>query len=160
MVRSVVTSSREEVEAADRTRRVAHETAENAQRSQEELEQAMHEALQKLFTEQRKRGPQPSADGLKVYSPNFIHLADVGSAGSGKSSFINAVRGMSNNDPATALTGIVEVVTSLEVEWILMQINAFNFKLYSKAYKGPRSAGRVVPVPSERSGTETFHMSW
>lgn len=124
MVLSIVTSSREEVEAADRARRVAHETAENAQRRQEELEQAMHEAVEALHRAEEVRlaaerrwfegvrpERRPSDQDIAQmrarhgYSPNFIHLAVVGSAGSGKSSFINAVRG---NDPAAARTGIVE----------------------------------------------------
>ncbi|KAG1862136.1 interferon-inducible GTPase-domain-containing protein [Suillus subalutaceus] len=42
------------------------------------------------------------------YSPEFIHIAVVGSAGAGKSSFINAVRGLSRNDSMAAPTGIVE----------------------------------------------------
>ncbi|KAG0702106.1 interferon-inducible GTPase-domain-containing protein, partial [Suillus ampliporus] len=42
------------------------------------------------------------------YNPDFLHLVVVGSAGAGKSSFINAVRGLSNDDPTAARTGIVE----------------------------------------------------
>ncbi|KAG1839526.1 P-loop containing nucleoside triphosphate hydrolase protein [Suillus subluteus] len=47
------------------------------------------------------------------YSSNFIHLAVVGSAGAGKSSFINAVHGLSNDDPFAARTGIVETTDTL-----------------------------------------------
>jgi ribosome biogenesis GTPase A len=47
------------------------------------------------------------------YSPDFIHIAVVGSAGAGKSSFINAVRGLSNNDPVAARTGIVETTNTV-----------------------------------------------
>lgn len=47
------------------------------------------------------------------YSPGFIHIAVVGSAGAGKSSFINAVRGLSNNDPVAARTGIVETTDAV-----------------------------------------------
>ncbi|KAG1776869.1 interferon-inducible GTPase-domain-containing protein [Suillus placidus] len=42
------------------------------------------------------------------YSPGFIHIAVIGSAGAGKSSVINAVRGLSRNDRMAAPTGIVE----------------------------------------------------
>ncbi|KAG1746764.1 interferon-inducible GTPase-domain-containing protein [Suillus paluster] len=48
-----------------------------------------------------------------LYSPNFLHLAVVGSSGSGKSSFINAVRGLSNDDPTAARTGIVETTNAV-----------------------------------------------
>jgi GTPase Era involved in 16S rRNA processing len=47
------------------------------------------------------------------YSPDLIHIAVVGSAGAGKSSFINAVRGLSNNDPVAARTGIVETTNTV-----------------------------------------------
>ncbi|KAG1764703.1 interferon-inducible GTPase-domain-containing protein [Suillus occidentalis] len=47
------------------------------------------------------------------YSPGFIHIAVVGSAGAGKSSFINAVRGLSKNDPGAAPTGIVETTATV-----------------------------------------------
>ncbi|KAG0695007.1 P-loop containing nucleoside triphosphate hydrolase protein [Suillus ampliporus] len=47
------------------------------------------------------------------YSPNFLHLAVVGTSGVGKSSFINAVRGLSNNDSVAARTGIVETTATV-----------------------------------------------
>ncbi|KAG1806176.1 interferon-inducible GTPase-domain-containing protein [Suillus subaureus] len=47
------------------------------------------------------------------YSPDFLHIAVVGSSGGGKSSFINAVRGLSNNDPIAAPTGIVETTDAV-----------------------------------------------
>ncbi|KAG1722424.1 P-loop containing nucleoside triphosphate hydrolase protein [Suillus lakei] len=47
------------------------------------------------------------------YSPGFFHLAVVGSSGGGKSSFINAVRGLSNDDPIAAPTGIVETTNKV-----------------------------------------------
>ncbi|KAG1846240.1 interferon-inducible GTPase-domain-containing protein [Suillus subalutaceus] len=47
-----------------------------------------------------------------LYSPGFFHLAVVGTSGCGKSSFINAVHGLSNNhdsdDSIVARTEIVE----------------------------------------------------
>ncbi|KIK46995.1 hypothetical protein CY34DRAFT_75032 [Suillus luteus UH-Slu-Lm8-n1] len=47
------------------------------------------------------------------YSPGFVHIAVVGSAGAGKSSFINAVRGLSNRDPGAAPAGIVETTATV-----------------------------------------------
>ncbi|KAG2136700.1 interferon-inducible GTPase-domain-containing protein [Suillus clintonianus] len=47
------------------------------------------------------------------YSPEFFHIAVVGSAGAGKSSFINAVRGLSNKHPMAAPTGIVETTQTV-----------------------------------------------
>ncbi|KIK46997.1 hypothetical protein CY34DRAFT_104770 [Suillus luteus UH-Slu-Lm8-n1] len=93
-VQSVVASSREEIEAVDRARRVARETAENAQRRQEELEQAMHEAEEALQRAEEARlaverrwfegvrpERRPSDQDITQmrarhgHSPNFIHLA-------------------------------------------------------------------------------------
>ncbi|KAG0701112.1 interferon-inducible GTPase-domain-containing protein [Suillus ampliporus] len=119
--------SRGRTEEAERARCAAEEAAENARRRQEELARAAAEAEEALRRAEEARlaierkwfeGVRPECrpsdediarmKALYGYSPNFIHLAVVGSAGGGKSSFINAVRGLSNNDPIAARVGIVE----------------------------------------------------
>ncbi|KAG2068797.1 hypothetical protein BDR04DRAFT_1078919 [Suillus decipiens] len=47
------------------------------------------------------------------YSSGFIHIAVVGFAGAGKSSFINAVRGLPRTDSVAAPTGIVETTDTV-----------------------------------------------
>ncbi|KAG2059646.1 hypothetical protein BDR06DRAFT_667739 [Suillus hirtellus] len=47
------------------------------------------------------------------YNPGFIHIAVVGSAGAGKSSFINAVRGLSTNHTMAAPAGIIETTRTV-----------------------------------------------
>ena len=42
------------------------------------------------------------------YDPEKLHFAVCGSSGSGKSSLINAFRGLKNKDPQAARTGVVE----------------------------------------------------
>ncbi|KDQ50091.1 hypothetical protein JAAARDRAFT_42348 [Jaapia argillacea MUCL 33604] len=61
----------------------------------------------------------PTDDDIKSakirfgYTEGHFHFAIAGLAGSGKSSLINAFRGLTNNDPRAANTGIVE--TTLQV---------------------------------------------
>ncbi|KAG2068012.1 hypothetical protein BDR04DRAFT_795085 [Suillus decipiens] len=69
------------------------------------------------------------------YNPGFIHIAVVGSAGAGKSSFINAVRGLSRTDPVAAPTGIVETTNTVT------------------RYADPREDSRMVWYDVPGSGT-------
>ncbi|KAG1734133.1 interferon-inducible GTPase-domain-containing protein [Suillus lakei] len=117
-------AAEEEVEIA---RRTTEEAADDAQRRQEEHEQAATEAEEalrgveeaRLATERQwfegiRPECRPSEEDIVrmkakyFYSPNFLHFAVVGSSGVGKSSFINAVRGLSNNHAIAARTGIVD----------------------------------------------------
>jgi predicted GTPase len=45
------------------------------------------------------------------FEPDSIHVAICGPAGSGKSSIVNALRGLRNNDDEAAPTGTVETTT-------------------------------------------------
>ncbi|KAG1846269.1 interferon-inducible GTPase-domain-containing protein [Suillus subluteus] len=120
------------VEEEKRASHAARRTAANAQRRQEESERAAAEAAEALQRAEEARfatehrwleGVRPEcrpseADIVWIkteyrYSPGFLHLAVVGSSGGGKSSFINAVRGLSNNDPIAAPTGIVETTDAV-----------------------------------------------
>ncbi|KAG0695006.1 interferon-inducible GTPase-domain-containing protein [Suillus ampliporus] len=109
-----------EIEAALSRERVKE--AEIARRTAEEAEQALRLSL--LATERKWfEGVRPECcpseeDIARMkakysYSPNFLHLAVVGSSGVGKSSFINAMCGLSNNDSVTARTGIVETTNTV-----------------------------------------------
>jgi GTP-binding protein EngB required for normal cell division len=114
-------------EEAEQARRAAEEAADDAQRREEEHEQAAAEAAEalcraeetRLATERRwlegvRPECRPSEEDIVrmkakyLCSPNFLHFAVVGSSGVGKSSFINAVRGLSNNHSISARTGIVD----------------------------------------------------
>ncbi|KAG2067892.1 hypothetical protein BDR04DRAFT_1079985 [Suillus decipiens] len=120
------------VEEEKTASRAAKRTAVNAQRRQEESERAAAEAAEALqrteearFAVERRwfEGVRPECRPSKediarmkaqyYYSPGFLHLAVVGSSGSGKSSFINAVRGLSNNDTIAAPTGVVETTDTV-----------------------------------------------
>lgn len=47
------------------------------------------------------------------YDPEKLHFAICGSSGSGKSSLINALRGLTNFDPGAAPTGVTETTMSI-----------------------------------------------
>ncbi|KAG2063176.1 hypothetical protein BDR04DRAFT_1197861, partial [Suillus decipiens] len=125
-------AAKRNVEDEKTASRTARRTAENARRHQEESERAAAEAADalqraeeaRLATERRwlagvRPECRPSQEDIAQmkaryhYSPGFLHLAVIGSSGSGKSSFINAVRGLSNNDPIAAPTGTVETTTTV-----------------------------------------------
>ncbi|KAG2032636.1 interferon-inducible GTPase-domain-containing protein [Suillus americanus] len=88
-----------------------------------QLKMELAEMSESVTTAKREEGVRPGcrpseADIVRMktkhhYSPGFLHLAVVGSSGVGKSSFINAVRGLFNNDPIAAPTGIVETTNAV-----------------------------------------------
>ncbi|KAG1746761.1 interferon-inducible GTPase-domain-containing protein [Suillus paluster] len=121
-----------QVKEAERVGRAAEGAAENAQRCQEEHERGTGTAAAALRRAEEEKlaiecdwfeGVRPECrpseeDIVRMkakygYNPNFLHLAVVGSSGGGKSSFINAVRGLSNDDPTAARTGIVETTNAV-----------------------------------------------
>ncbi|KAG1767476.1 interferon-inducible GTPase-domain-containing protein [Suillus placidus] len=125
-------TAKRDIEEEKGASRAAKRTAENARRRQEESERAAAEAAEalqrveeaRLATERRWfKGVRPEChpseeDIVRMkaayrYSPGFLHLAVIGFSGSGKSSFINAIRGLSNNDPVAAPTGIVETTDAV-----------------------------------------------
>ena len=54
-----------------------------------------------------------SAKNRIQYDPEKLHFAVCGSSGSGKSSLVNAFRGLKNCDPGAAPTGVIETTTSV-----------------------------------------------
>ncbi|KAI6040377.1 interferon-inducible GTPase-domain-containing protein [Pisolithus marmoratus] len=129
---------RQEAEAAAareeeaRRQRAAEEETRRARQAQEEAERKAHEAAEAArqvqaereeVERQLKKGTQPVvmptveeirlAKAKMQYKDTIFHFAVAGIAGSGKSSLINALRGLNNNDPNAAPTGVNE--TTLEV---------------------------------------------
>ncbi|KAG2362428.1 interferon-inducible GTPase-domain-containing protein [Suillus spraguei] len=119
--RKALNAAKGNVEDEETASRTAKRTTENAWRHQEESERAVAEAADALQRAEEARldpassaahGPsQKDIARMKArhhYSPDFLHLAVIGSSGSGKSSFINAVHGLPSDDPIAAPMGTVE----------------------------------------------------
>ena len=96
----------------------ARKAADEAQKQKEKIEIDLQQA--KFFLE---RGIQPEvwpteeefqlAKKRVQYDPEKLHFAVCGSSGSGKSSLINAFRGLKNNSPQAAPTGVVETTMAI-----------------------------------------------
>ncbi|KAG1720788.1 interferon-inducible GTPase-domain-containing protein [Suillus lakei] len=130
--KETATLSQKRTEEQERSRRAAEEAAQNARMRQEEYQRAAAEAADafrrageaRLATERQwfkgvRPECRPSEEDIARmkakyrYSPGSFHLAVVGSSGCGKSSFINAICGLSDNDPIAAPTGIVETTNTV-----------------------------------------------
>ena len=95
-------------------RKVADEARKREEQVQKDLQQA------KFYLE---KGIQPEvwpteeefqlAKNRIQYNPEKLHFAVCGSSGSGKSSLVNAFRGLKNNSCQAAPTGVVETTTAI-----------------------------------------------
>ncbi|KAI6040375.1 interferon-inducible GTPase-domain-containing protein [Pisolithus marmoratus] len=96
---------------ADRATRTAQEEARKATAAKEEAEKRWKAGIQPVVT--------PSLEELAAakrriqYSEGFFHFAVAGVAGSGKSSLINAFRGLRNRDAGAAATGVTETTLTM-----------------------------------------------
>ncbi|KAI6030363.1 hypothetical protein EDC04DRAFT_2605316 [Pisolithus marmoratus] len=103
--------ARQAQEEAERQARKAAEAARRAQAEREEVERQLKKGVQPVV--------MPTAEEIRLakakvqYKDAVFHFAVAGIAGSGKSSLINALCGMNNNDPNAAPTGVNE--TTLEI---------------------------------------------
>ncbi|KAI6040380.1 interferon-inducible GTPase-domain-containing protein [Pisolithus marmoratus] len=98
-------------EEAERTAREAAEAARRALAEREEIERQLRIGTQPVVV--------PTPEEIRLarervrYDDAVSHIAIAGIAGSGKSSLINALRGLNNNDRNAAPTGVNE--TTLEI---------------------------------------------
>jgi ribosome biogenesis GTPase A len=116
----------------EKLQRIAEEERQKATAAQHAAEEAAKEADQKAkdarAAQERaegelRRGVQPinipSAEERRAakrrvqYKEGLFHFAVAGVAGSGKSSLVNAIRGVQNRDPAAAATGVVETTMTI-----------------------------------------------
>ena len=103
--------ARQEQAAAEEAARKAAEEARKAKEEQEKVERQLREGIQPVV--------MPTSNEIRAakenigYKDGIFHFAIAGVAGSGKSSLINALCGMGNQDPDAAPTGVVE--TTLEI---------------------------------------------
>ncbi|KAI6119545.1 interferon-inducible GTPase-domain-containing protein [Pisolithus croceorrhizus] len=96
---------------ADRATRAAREEAQKATAAKEEAEKRWKAGIQPVVT--------PSLEELEKvkrriqYKEGIFHFAVAGVAGSGKSSLINAFRGLRNRDASAAATGVTETTLAM-----------------------------------------------
>jgi len=90
------------------------------QKARKRMEAAKEEAEWSLIVSNSKPTDVPSLDEIEAmkkriqYDEQLFHIAVAGVAGSGKSSLINALRGLRNNSPGSAPTDVTE--TTMEVK--------------------------------------------
>ncbi|OAX42028.1 P-loop containing nucleoside triphosphate hydrolase protein [Rhizopogon vinicolor AM-OR11-026] len=98
-------------EAANVSKKEAEEEVKKANVAKEEAERQLKEGIQPVVT------PTPeevSAAKRKVqYQEDLFHFAVAGVAGGGKSSLINAFRGLRNKDKDSAATGVTETTLAM-----------------------------------------------
>lgn len=88
----------------------ASKAQEQEQQAKNDLERALKGIQPEVWpTEEEFR----SAKTRIQYDPEKLHFAVCGSSGSGKSSLINAFRGLTNLDPGAAPTGVNETTMSV-----------------------------------------------
>ena len=120
----------EAARAAEEARRRAEEERQRREREQQEAERARQEAervaaealaQQEAAEKQLREGARPvvipslqqihDAKERFQYQEGYLHVGVAGIAGSGKSSLVNALRGIRNGEPGAAETGVVETTS-------------------------------------------------
>ncbi|KAJ6492448.1 interferon-inducible GTPase-domain-containing protein [Mycena vitilis] len=97
---------------AEEAARLAAAEARAARETKEEVERQLREGIQPVV--------MPSTTDLEAakrriqYRDGLYHFAVAGVAGSGKSSLINALRGLRNGDEGAAATGVTETTLSVD----------------------------------------------
>ncbi|KAI6034699.1 P-loop containing nucleoside triphosphate hydrolase protein [Pisolithus microcarpus] len=98
-------------EEEERKAREAAEAARKAQAEREDVERQLKKGIQPVV--------MPTVQEIRLakakvqYEDAIFHFAVAGIAGSGKSSLINALCGMNNNDPNAAATGVNETTLTI-----------------------------------------------
>ncbi|TFY64965.1 hypothetical protein EVJ58_g2287 [Rhodofomes roseus] len=94
---------------ADKARQDAERTAAEARAAREKAEKDLREGIRPIIIPTQA---QLRATKLRLqYREGLFHFAIAGIAGSGKSSLINAFRGLRNKDRSAAPTGVVETTS-------------------------------------------------
>jgi len=98
-------------EAAETAAAAANTMAREAQAALEIAESRLRKGNRNIFLPTDEEF-EATKRRLK-YTPGLLHFAIAGVSGSGKSSLINAIRGLKNQDKAAAPTGVVETTNEI-----------------------------------------------
>jgi chemotaxis protein histidine kinase CheA len=98
-------------EAANASTKAAVEELEKAHAAREEAERKLAEGIQPLVTPTREEVRTTKL--LAQYREDLFHIAVAGAAGGGKSSLINAFRGLHNKEIGSAATGVSETTMAI-----------------------------------------------
>ncbi|KAJ8585761.1 hypothetical protein M405DRAFT_744742 [Rhizopogon salebrosus TDB-379] len=98
-------------EAANESKKAAEEEVAKANAAKDDAERQLKEGIQPVVT------PTPeevqAAKRRVQYQEDLFHFAVAGVAGGGKSSLINAFRGLRNKDRGSAATGVTETTLAM-----------------------------------------------
>jgi GTP-binding protein EngB required for normal cell division len=101
----------EAVAKSEAARKAAEKDVREATTAKEDAERRLREGIQPVLT------PTPqeilAAQAKIQYQENLFHFAVAGRAGGGKSSLINAFRGLSNREAGSARTGVTETTLTV-----------------------------------------------
>ena len=98
-------------EGMRREKEAVSKAQEQEQQAKNDLERALSKGIQ---PEVWPTEAQFQSAKIRIqYDPDKLHFAICGNSGSGKSSLINAFRGLANFDPGAAPTGVIETTTSI-----------------------------------------------
>ncbi|KAG1735440.1 interferon-inducible GTPase-domain-containing protein [Suillus lakei] len=104
-------ANEEKRKAANESKKLAEEKVKVANAAKEEAERKLKQGIQPVVTPTHE---EVSATKRKVqYREDLFHLAVAGVAGGGKSSLINAFRGLRNKDIGSAATGVTETTLAM-----------------------------------------------
>ena len=107
-------SERETRQREEEAKRAASKAQEQAQKAQKDLERANFHLSKGIQPEVWPTEQEFQSAKTRIqYDPEKLHLAICGSSGSGKSSLINAFRGLKNFDSGAASTGVTETTRSI-----------------------------------------------
>ncbi|KZT11133.1 P-loop containing nucleoside triphosphate hydrolase protein [Laetiporus sulphureus 93-53] len=102
--------ARAEQEAAQRAREASEKAAEEARVALEKAEQDLREGIRPIVLPNEEEFEQKKKE--LQYQEGIFHFAIAGVSGSGKSSLLNAFRGLRNKDKGAAATGITETTSA------------------------------------------------